>query len=101
MSSERMMILNMVSDGKLTVDEASLLLESIARLEVNDSASGEESTIEVEPETQPEPVSDTGPEIVIPPEQASPLFEDQTPSKRNVWEAVKRYIQRFRQPHPS
>jgi len=101
MSSERMMILNMVSDGKLTVDEASLLLESIARLEVNDPIPSEENPPITEIVAEPEPVSDTTPEVAAPIEQAPDSFEERTHSKRNIWESVKHYLQRFRLPHPS
>ena len=106
MSSEQLMILNMVSDGKLTVDEATLLLESIARLEVNDPAPSEESPPQTAIVAEPEPISDTNPETVMPIEpvpdsQVSDSFEEQTRPTRNVWASVKRYMQRFRQACPS
>jgi len=101
MSSERLMILNMVSDGKLTVDEATLLLESIARLEVSNPTPSEEIPAKTETIAEPEPVSDINSKTVMPTEQVPDSFEEQTHSKRNVWESVKHYIQRFRQPHPS
>ena len=101
MSSERLMILNMVSDGKLTVDEATLLLESIARLEVNDLTPSEENPPTTEPLAKPEPINDTNPEPIIPTDQASDSIGEPTPAKRNIWESVKHYIRRFRQPHLS
>ena len=67
MSNERMKILEMVSEGKLTVEEASQLLDSLAK-------------------------SESGPEETGLAESTEAVAEGRTPSEPNLWHWLKQLI---------
>ena len=90
MSSERMMVLNMVSDGKLTVEDAVQIL-SLLTEETEHPMPVEDRVEVVTVESADVPLDEIEPDTDVPVEQIEPP-EEQPPPGPGVWSRFKQFV---------
>jgi hypothetical protein len=87
-----MMVLNMVSDGKLAVDDAVQLLSVLTRLEAEDSTPVENDVEVVTIEPEAVPLDETAAVTDAPAEQMEPPGQQLPASGWGLWTRFKQFV---------
>jgi len=91
-SSERMMILDMVSDGKLAVDDAVQLLSVLSKLDTEGPMPVEDGVEAATPDPEEAPLDEAASTIETPIEQTEPPGQQQPTSGWGIWSRFKQFV---------
>lgn len=87
-----MMVLNMVSDGKLAVDDAVQLLSVLARLEAEEPTPIEDGVEVTATDLQAVSMDEVESVTAVPAEQTDPPGQQQPTSGWGIWTRFKQFI---------